>query len=174
MPKTPKPLTSWWSWRSLTHWLWREQSICTWQNVRSQFSERRQKEKIEANFHKHSKINSRSEFKKTVNVARQQIHKTRLVGGRILLLNKQELRRVKHMKEHLQKVPHLGKCDLRRKERNETKDYEGKLKIGIFLFIGGQRRATVSDRMMKQGILQWNHENKDSFYEEMMKEWGWT
>lgn len=42
----PKPLTSLWSWGSRSRWPWREQSICTWQNVRSRFSERRERKKI--------------------------------------------------------------------------------------------------------------------------------
>lgn len=32
-------LTFWWSWGSRNHWPWRGQSICTWQSVRSQFSD---------------------------------------------------------------------------------------------------------------------------------------
>lgn len=38
-------LTFWWSWGSRNHWPWREQSICTWQSVRSQFSDQEEGEK---------------------------------------------------------------------------------------------------------------------------------
>lgn len=39
---TSQTLASWWSSGSQSHWPWHERSICTWQNVHSQFSEGRE------------------------------------------------------------------------------------------------------------------------------------